>query len=46
MFLGIEKDEISDRFEDDLAKNPLLFLGLGLALTSSALDVITYFIIR
>jgi len=46
LFLNINREEIEERLDDDLQKNSLYFFGILIALTSSALDVLTYYIIR
>ena len=47
-FLGIQKDEIEERLEEDEGKYTefYYFLGIILALLSSFLDVLTMFVIR
>uniref|UniRef100_A0A7S3FUH1 Uncharacterized protein n=1 Tax=Strombidium rassoulzadegani TaxID=1082188 RepID=A0A7S3FUH1_9SPIT len=46
MFLDLDAEEINKRLGQDLQKYNFYFLGITLALTSSALDVVTYYIIR
>jgi drug/metabolite transporter (DMT)-like permease len=43
---GIDDPNLSQRLEKDLGKNQNYYLGISLGLISSALDVVTYFIIR
>jgi drug/metabolite transporter (DMT)-like permease len=46
LFLGIDVERIQDRLSSDLDANPMYFIGIVIALFSSFLDVVTYFIIR
>lgn len=46
LFLSIDKDELQQRFKDDKDHYPYYFIGIIMGLVSSALDTVTYFIIR
>lgn len=46
LWLGIDSAAIQARLEEETKVNLFYFLGIILALSSSALDVVTYFIIR
>lgn len=43
---GIDTAAIKERLESETTKNKKYFFGIAIAFTSSAMDVVTYFIIR
>jgi drug/metabolite transporter (DMT)-like permease len=46
LFLNLDAEEISKRLHQDEIKNGYYYIGIILALMSSAMDVISYYIVR
>jgi drug/metabolite transporter (DMT)-like permease len=45
-FLGIQSSQIEARLEGDMGKYHHYFMGISLALVSSAIDIVSYYLIR
>ena len=46
VFMGLDQQQISERFKDDKEHYPYYFIGIIMGLVSSSLDTVTYFMIR
>lgn len=46
LWTGIDSEAIQDRLTQETKENTYYYFAIGIAFTSSALDVVTYFIIR